>query len=101
MDGARDFVHRHPSGRQEPGEVPQVDAGEDVPHLVALDGSQSGSAEDAGELGTAWAVWVAREMATRQMREERACFLRERWGASRELSDARTRRGGGGSGTGL
>ena len=65
VDGSGDFVHRHPSGREKPGEVPQVDAGEDVPHLVTLDRSQARRAEEPGELGAAWTVWVAREMAAR------------------------------------
>ena len=65
MDGAGDFVDRHPACREKPREIPEVDAGEDVPHLVTLDRSQARRAEDPGELGAAWTVWVAREMAAR------------------------------------
>ena len=99
MDDAGDFIHLHASGREKPGQIPEVDAGEDVPHLVALDGSQSGSAEEAGELGAAWAVWVAREVGARQMREERACFLRGGGGPRASFRMLEPGEGEGGPGT--
>ena len=38
VDGAGDLVDGHASGPEKPGQVPGVDTGEDVPHLVTFDG---------------------------------------------------------------
>ena len=53
VDGAGDFVDRQPASGEEPFEIPDADAGEDVPQLRPLASLEFGRAEGAREPGAA------------------------------------------------